>query len=85
MVANTHPIILICIGLCTLMLICVMGRKFLLTFFGKMLIGVLMILGINMVMPESLTIGVNIMTIVCSGILGIPGVIMLYLINFLVL
>lgn len=84
MITDIHPIILICIGLCTFMLVCAMGKEFLLTLFGKMLIGIIMILGINMVVPETLTVGINLITILCTGILGIPGVITLYLINLII-
>lgn len=85
MIANIHPIILICIGLCTLMLICAMGKEFLLTFIGKILIGIVMILVMNRILPETLSVGINLITMLCAGMLGIPGVIMLYLINFLIL
>lgn len=83
MVSSVHPIILVCIGLCTVMLICAMGKRFLVDFFGKMLVGLALILGINLIVPETFAIGINIITMVCAGILGIPGVIMLYLISFL--
>ncbi|MEG1637245.1 MAG: pro-sigmaK processing inhibitor BofA family protein [Cellulosilyticaceae bacterium] len=85
MIGNIHPIILICIGLCMLMLICVMGKDFLLKFLGKILIGVVIILVMNRVLPETLAVGINFITMLCMGALGIPGVIMLYLVNFLIL
>lgn len=47
-------------------------------------VGVSLMIAINIFLPEALQIGINLLTIGCTAILGIPGVAMLYLISFII-
>lgn len=84
MISTIHPGIFTCIGICAVMLIGVMGKKTIITLFKRGIVGVSLIIAINLVVPETLEIGINFITIGCTSLLGVPGVVMLYIINLMI-
>lgn len=84
MMSNIHTIILMCLGLCIILLCSVVGMKTILNLLVRGAVGLSLIIAINIFMPEALRIGINLLTMGCTTVLGIPGIVMLYLIGFII-
>lgn len=84
MISTIHPGILICLGICLMMLIGAMGRETIFGLLKRAIIGTSLIIAINLFVPDILKIGINGLTIGCTSLLGIPGVIMLYLVRWII-
>ena len=78
-----HPAILICIGICVVTLLWILLKEKFIEIIVRAIVGGILIYCINNVLPEY-AIGVNALTLSCSGILGIPGVAMLYIVGAVV-
>lgn len=85
MLKGIHPVILGCIGFCLLLLVGVMGRQTILNMVKRIVIGICCIIAINLLLPETFRVGVNLLTMGCTSLLGMPGVVMLYLIGFILI
>lgn len=78
-----NPVILICIGICVMILMWVLFQELFIKLLSRVVIGAIIIYSINEVLPQY-AIGINAMTIGCSGVLGIPGVVMVYILGGIV-
>lgn len=85
MLEGIHPVILGSIVFCLLLLISILGKKTIVNMIKRMVIGSCCIIAINLLLPETFRIGVNLLTVGCTSLLGIPGVVMLYLIEFMLI
>ena len=81
---SISPIIMFFIGICVVMLIWILAKDIIMTISIRALVGTLLIIFVNSFIPSQHQIGVNFISILCSGVLGIPGVAMLYLFNYLI-
>lgn len=77
---NSQEVIIGLIVVCALMLIWSIWKKELLTLALKVVLGMI-IIGITNYLIPTIAIGINAITVGTIGILGIPGVIMLYIIQ----
>lgn len=55
-------------------------REFICKILGRILIGIVLIAVVNIILPQY-AIGLNWMTMGCAGVLGLPGVVTLYIVN----
>lgn len=78
-----HPAILISIGVCFVILAWILFKEKFIEALVRMLVGGMIIYSINGILPQY-AIGINGISLVCSGLLGIPGVAMLYLVGAIV-
>lgn len=58
-------------------------REFVCKILGRILIGIVMIIVVNIVLPQY-AIGLNWISMGCASILGMPGVITLYIVNAII-
>lgn len=79
---SSQQVIIGFILVCIVMLIWSIWKKELLTIVIKTAVGMGLIWIINVLIP-TLAIGINLITVGVAGILGIPGIIMLYIIQTL--
>lgn len=79
---NSQQVIIALIFVCILMLIWSVWRKQLLTIIIKVVVGMGIVWLVNLLFPF-IAIGLNGITAGVIGILGLPGIIMLYVINAL--
>ncbi len=77
---NSQQITIALIMVCILMLIWSIWKKEVLTLIVKVGVGMIIIWTVNLLFP-TIAIGINAITIGVAGILGIPGIIMLYIIQ----
>ncbi len=82
-VLGIHPAILISIGICFVILAWVLFKEKCIEALTRMVVGGIIIYCLNGVMPQY-AVGINGMSLICSGILGIPGVAMLYIVGAIV-
>ena len=78
-----HPVILISIGICFVILLWVLFKEKFIEALVRMMVGGIIIYCINGMLPQY-AIGINSVSLVCSGLLGIPGVAMLYIVSAMV-
>lgn len=78
-----HPAILICMGICFMILLWVLLKEKFIEGIARMIVGGILIYCINSMLPQY-AIGINLISLGCSGVLGIPGVAMLYIVNTIV-
>ncbi len=78
-----HPAILISIGVCIVILLWVLFKEKFIQVVVRMIVGCIVIYGLNGLLPQY-AIGINAISLGCSGILGIPGVAMLYIVGAIV-
>jgi pro-sigmaK processing inhibitor BofA len=81
---SVDPIIMIFIGICIIMLFWVLAKDMIMTIIIRSIVGILLIIFINSFVPVQQQVGINFISILCSGALGIPGVVMLYILNYLI-
>ncbi len=74
---NSQEVIIGFIIVCVIMLFWSIWKRQLLTMLIKMTVGMVIIGIINMIFP-TIAIGMNVLTAGVTGILGIPGIVMLY-------
>ncbi len=79
---NSQQVIIGLIVVCALMLIWSIWKKELLTLIVKIGVGMIIIWTTNLILP-TIALGINGITVGVVGILGIPGIIMLYIIQVL--
>lgn len=79
---NSEQVIIAFILVCLVMLFWSLWKKQLITITIKVVVGMGMISLVNLILP-TMAIGINGLTAGVTGILGIPGIIMLYLIQAL--
>lgn len=79
-IVNSQQVIIGLIIVCALMLIWSIWKKQLLTLIAKLGVGMIIIWIVNLILP-TIAIGINAITVGVVGILGIPGIIMLYIIQ----
>lgn len=79
---SSQQIIIVLIIACMIMLLWSLWKKELLGIICKVIIGTGIIWVINLIFP-TIAIGINGITAAIIGVLGIPGLIMLYLIQIL--
>lgn len=79
---NSQQVIIALIFVCGLMLVWSVWRKQLFTIITKVIIGMGIIWGLNLILP-AIAVGMNGITAGIVAILGIPGIIMLYVIQVL--
>lgn len=77
---NSEQVIIAFILVCVVMLFWSLWKRQVLTIIIKVIIGMAIIWGVNWLLP-SRAIGINAITAGISGILGIPGIVMLYVIQ----
>lgn len=77
---NSEQVIIAFIFVCVVMLFWSLWKRQVLTIIIKVIIGMTIIWGVNLLLPSS-AIGINAITAGISGILGIPGIMMLYIIQ----
>ncbi|HHX62709.1 MAG TPA: hypothetical protein GX707_18640 [Epulopiscium sp.] len=77
---NSQQIIIGLIAVCVLMLVWSIWKKELCTIIVKIGVGIIIIWTANLLLP-AIAIGINAITLGIVGILGIPGIIMLYIIQ----
>lgn len=77
---NSEQVIIAFIFVCVVMLFWSLWKRQVLTIIIKVIIGMAIIWGVNLLIP-SRAIGINGITAGISGILGIPGIVMLYIIQ----
>lgn len=77
---NSHQVIVGLIIVCAIMLVWSLWKKQLLTLIVKLGIGMIIIWTTNLLVP-TIAIGINAITLGIVGILGVPGIIMLYIIQ----
>ena len=75
-----HPAILICMGICFVFLLWILFKEKFIEAVMRAIVGGVLIYCINSVLPQY-AIGLNAMTLSCAGLLGIPGVAMLYIVG----
>ena len=80
---DINPMIIIFLGICGVILIWVLFNDLCIKFVERALVGGLMIYGVNLLIPQ-VAIGINALNITMAGVLGIPGVIMMYTVGYLV-
>jgi len=78
-----HPAILICMGICFMILLWVLLKEKFIEGILRMIVGGILIYCINSVLPQY-ALGINGISLGCSGVLGIPGVAMLYIVNAII-
>ena len=79
---NSEQVIIAFIAVCLVMLFWSLWKRQVITIIIKMVMGMAIIGAVNLTLP-TIAIGINGVTIGVSGILGIPGIIMLYVIQSL--
>ena len=79
---NIHPAIIISLVICLMMLIWVIGKEYIIRILLRTVVGGCIIMGLNMILPSTFYIGLNVLTLAVAGILGIPGVGLLYIIQW---
>jgi len=77
---NSEQVIIGFIAVCMVMLFWSLWKRQVLTIIIKMIIGMATIGVVNLILP-TMAIGINGVTVGVTGILGIPGIIMLYVIE----
>lgn len=77
---NIHPAILMGIGICLVMLLWILLKEKFIQAIMRVILGIIIIYYLNALLPQY-AIGLNIVSLSCSGMLGIPGVAMLYLVG----
>ncbi|MDF2879099.1 MAG: sigmaK-factor processing regulatory BofA [Clostridia bacterium] len=78
-----HPAILISMGICIIILLWVLFKEKFVEVTARAIVGGVIIYCINGILPQY-AIGINAMSLGCSGLLGIPGVAMLYIMGMMV-
>ena len=79
---NSEQVIIGFILVCVIMLFWSLWKRQLVTIIIKMIMGMAIIGAVNLILP-TIAIGINGLTVGVTGILGIPGIIMLYVIHSL--
>lgn len=79
---NSQQVIIALIFVCVLMLIWSVWRRQLFTVIIKVVVGMGIIWATNLLLP-AIAVGINVITAGIVAILGIPGIIMLYVIQVL--
>ena len=77
---SSEQVIIAFIFVCIVMLFWILWKRQVITIILKIIIGVGIIWAVNLLIPAK-AIGINGVTAGVSGILGIPGIIMLYVIK----
>ncbi len=80
---SISPIVMFFIGICVIMLVWILAKDIITKISIRASVGTALIIFINSFMPTQQQIGVNFISILCSGVLGIPGVAMLYILDHL--
>lgn len=75
-----NPIIFIGIGICMILLLWVLFKEAMLNIIGRVVIGGVIIYFANQLFPQY-TVGFNEISMVCAGVLGVPGIVMLYVLR----
>ncbi len=75
-------VILIAIGICTLILLWVLFEKQINYLLTNTIGGVIIIYFVNSIWVQG-SIGINVLTLSISALLGIPGIVMLYILKLI--
>ncbi|PHV70034.1 hypothetical protein CS063_12885 [Sporanaerobium hydrogeniformans] len=78
-----HPFIALCMGICLIVLCFILFEEKCIKVVAQAIVGCLVIYCINQIVPQY-AIGINAVSIACGGLLGVPGVTLLYILNSLV-
>lgn len=80
---NGNLVIFICIGICVMILIGLLFEKQIVTLLINGVSGVVVMYCINSILP-AYAIGINLLTIGTVTLLGLPGVVTLYIIKLII-
>lgn len=75
-----HPAIINGFIFCTILLIGVIFDQYLLRWIKNGVIGVVCIYVCDLFLPITWQVGISVLTVLCTALLGIPGILILYLI-----
>ncbi|MGL4361721.1 MAG: pro-sigmaK processing inhibitor BofA family protein [Cellulosilyticaceae bacterium] len=78
---SIHPVILMSLGICGILLIYVLFEQHVGKFIRRGIIGGISIVIIDLFIPSLVAVGLNIYTIGVACFLGIPGVLILYILK----
>jgi inhibitor of the pro-sigma K processing machinery len=70
-------------GICFMLLLWILLKEKFIEGIARMIVGGILIYTINSLLPQY-AIGINLISLGCSGVLGIPGVAMLYIVGIMV-
>ena len=75
-----HPFIMMCMGICVIALCWILFQEKCIKVTAQAIVGCLVIYCVNQLIPQY-AIGINAISIICTGLLGIPGATLLYVLN----
>lgn len=76
-----HPVILKCLIVCMVLLIAVIFDQYLLRWIRNGIIGAVCIYICDLFLPITWQVGVSLFTVIFTALLGVPGILILYLIS----
>ncbi|MBU3811320.1 MAG: pro-sigmaK processing inhibitor BofA family protein [Candidatus Niameybacter stercoravium] len=74
-----HPVILKCLIVCLILLIAVIFDQYFLRWLKNAMIGAVCIYICDLFLPITWQVGISIFTVLFTALLGIPGILILYL------
>ena len=76
-----HPVIVISLLACTVLLVFIIFDQYIVRWIKNGLLGVCCIYVCDLFMPSMWQVGISILSIIIAMLLGVPGVIIMYIIN----
>lgn len=76
-----HPALVISLCICGALLVVVVFEEYLTKFLKRGVLGCATILVVDLVMPSSLVLGWSLWTVLGACLLGIPGVVLMYVLK----
>ncbi|MEF9958853.1 MAG: pro-sigmaK processing inhibitor BofA family protein [Niameybacter sp.] len=80
---GVHPVIMMSLLMCTVLLIGIVFDQYVVKWIKNGLLGVCCICVCDLFIPVMWRVGINLLTVVVAALLGIPGVILMYLFNIM--
>ena len=74
-----HPVIIKCLIVCLILLIAVVFDQYFLCWFKNAIIGAICIYICDLFLPVTWQVGISIFSIIFTALLGVPGILILYL------
>lgn len=78
-----HPSILIGLAICMGMLVLILFDRYIIKMCVQGIVGVMCVMGINWMIPVAYQVTIDFISIGIMAVVGIPGVILLYILQFI--
>lgn len=80
---GVHPVIMVSLLMCTVLLVCIIFDQYVIKWIKNGMLGVCCIYVCDLFVPVVWRVGISILTVAVAALIGVPGVIIMYLINII--